>query len=282
VPETWIPSIVAGLFGLLFGSFLNVCSLRWPVDESVVSPGSRCPHCLEPVRWYDNVPVLSWIILRGRCRFCSEPVSIQYPLVELATGLMWAGVFAVHGPTGEALRGAVFLTILFGISISDARFYIIPDQFSVGGAVLGFALSFMPGGLGWVESIVGAAVGYGVLFFVGVVGTWLIKKLSPGRLEEAGVDQAMGGGDIKMMMMVGAFLGVWGVAVTIFLGSVLALFVFGLLAVVRALLAVGPISDFSKRLIPLGVFLAAGGGVTYVWGDAMISWYMTAVLGVPM
>ncbi len=270
MPETWIPSIVAGLFGLLFGSFLNVCSLRWPVDESVVSPGSRCPRCLEPVRWYDNVPVLSWIILRGRCRFCSEPVSIQYPLVELATGLMWAGVFAVHGPTGEALRGAVFLTILFGISISDARFYIIPDQFSVGGAVLGFALSFMPGGLGWVESIVGAAVGYGVLFFVGVVGTWLIKKLSPGRLEEAGVDQAMGGGDIKMMMMIGAFLGPWGVALTVFLGSFLALIVFG------------PISVISKRLIPLGVFLAAGGGVTYVWGDAMVRWYMTSIVGVPL
>ncbi len=281
MPESWMPSVVAGLFGLLFGSFLNVCALRWPVDESVVSPGSRCPHCLEPVRWYDNAPVLSWIILRGKCRFCSEPVSIQYPLVELATGLMWAGVFAVHGPTGEALRGAVFLTILFGISISDARFYIIPDQFSIGGAVLGFAMSFLPGGLSWIESMVGAGVGYGVLFLVGVVGTWVITKLSPGRLEEAGVDQAMGGGDIKMMMMVGAFLGFRGVAVTIFLGSVLALVVFGLLAVVRALLAVGPISDFSKRLIPLGVFLAAGGGVTYAWGDAMIRWYMMAVLGIP-
>ena len=267
--EMWAVSAMAGMFGLLFGSFLNVCSLRWPVDESVVSPGSRCPSCLEPVRWYDNVPVFSWIVLRGRCRHCARPVSVQYPLVEAATGLMWAGAFAAHGPTPEALRGAVFLTILFGISISDARFYIIPDQFSVGGAVLGIGMSFLPGGIDWRGSLTGAVVGYLVLWLVGLGGTWLIKKISPGRLEEAGVDQAMGGGDIKMMMMVGAFLGMWGVALTIFMGSVLALLVFG------------PISAISKRLIPLGVFLAAGGGVAYAYGDAMVAWYLSAVVGLP-
>ena len=262
--------IVAGLVGLLFGSFLNVCSLRWPVDESIVSPGSRCPKCHEPVRWHDNVPVLSWLILHGECRFCSEPISIQYPLVELATGLMWAGAFAAHGPTGEALRGAVFLTLLLGISISDARFYIIPDQFSIGGTLLGVAMSFLPGGTDWLDSLIGAALGYSVLLLIGAVGTWVIKRVAPGRLEDAGVDRAMGGGDIKMMMMVGAFLGVWGVALTIFMGSVLALVVFG------------PISAISKRLIPLGVFLAAGGGVAYVWGDAMVRWYMTSVVGIPI
>ncbi|MDA0329100.1 MAG: prepilin peptidase [Gemmatimonadetes bacterium] len=266
--EGWVVPALAGLIGLLIGSFLNVCSLRWPVDESVVSPRSRCPSCEELIRWFDNVPVLSWALLRGRCRHCSEAISIQYPLVELATALMWAGAFAAHGPTWEALRGSVFLTILFGIAISDARFYIIPDEFSLGGAVLGFATAFLPGGLGWIQSLIGAAVGYGVLWFVGFVGTWVIKRLSPGRLEEAGVDQAMGGGDIKMMMMVGAFLGVWGVALTVFLGSLLALIVFG------------PISAISKRLIPLGVFLAAGGGVAYVWGDVIVRWYLTTVVGV--
>ena len=267
--EDWMVPVVAGLYGLLIGSFLNVCSLRWPVDESVVSPRSRCPKCEALIPWYDNVPVLGWILLGGKCRRCAERISLQYLLVEVATGLMWAGTFSLHGPTWEAFRGCVFLTILFGISISDARFYIIPDQFSIGGAVLGFGMSFMPGGLDWLPSLVGAATGYGVLWLVAVVGTWVIRRVSPGRLEEAGVDQAMGGGDIKMMMMVGAFLGVWGVALTVFLGSVLALVVFG------------PISAISKRLIPLGVFLAAGGGVTYVWGDAMVMWYVTAVLGMP-
>ncbi|MDP2959052.1 MAG: prepilin peptidase [Longimicrobiales bacterium] len=267
-PSMIVP--MAGLFGLLVGSFLNVCSLRWPEEESVVSPPSRCPRCGEHVRWYDNVPVLSWLVLRGRCRWCKERISIQYPLVELATGLVWAGVFAAHGPSWEALRGAVFLTILFGISLSDARFYIIPDEFSIGGAAIGVALSFLPGGIGWLPSLLGLVVGYGTLWLVAVGGTWLMKRLFPGRLEEAGVDHAMGGGDIKMMAMVGAFVGIWGVAETIFLGSVLALLVFG------------PVASFSKRLIPLGVFLAAAGAVSWAWGEAMLRWYMTQVVGVTM
>jgi leader peptidase (prepilin peptidase)/N-methyltransferase len=263
----WFVPVVAGLFGLTIGSFLNVCTLRWPKDESVVAPGSRCPKCGESIRWYDNIPVLSWIVLRGRCRRCAAPVSIQYPLVELATGLMWAGMFATNGPTAEALRGAVFLTILFGIAISDARFYIIPDEFSVGGTVLGVGLAFLPGGLGWLDALIGGAVGFGVLWLVGTLGTKLIKRISPGRLEEAGVDQAMGGGDVKMMMMVGTFVGIWGVALTIFLGSVLALLVFG------------PVSMMSKRLIPLGVFLAAAGAIAYEWGEPIVQWYVTSVVG---
>ncbi|GMV07499.1 MAG: prepilin peptidase [Gemmatimonadota bacterium] len=261
---------VAGIFGLLFGSFLNVCSLRWPEDQSVVSPPSHCPRCGEVVRWHDNIPVVSWLALRGRCRFCREPISVQYPLVELATGLVWAGVVAAHGASWEALRGGLFLTMLFGISLSDARFYIIPDEFSLGGTVLGVALAFLPGGPGWLEAVAGAGVGYGALWLVAVGGTWVIRRLSPGRLEDAGVDRAMGGGDVKMMMMVGAFLGVWGVVQTVFLGSVLALLVFG------------PVASFSKRLIPLGVFLAAAGAVTYAWGEAMRVWYLTQVVGIPL
>ena len=267
--EVWVVTVIAGLFGMTVGSFLNVCSLRWPEDESVVSPASHCPRCQEPVRWYDNVPVLSWILLRGRCRFCREPISVQYPLVELANGLMWAGVFYAHGASWEAGRGAVFLTILFGIALSDARFYIIPDEFSIGGTVLGLVLAFLPGGIGWLPAFIGAAVGYAGLWLVAVGGTWIIKRLFPGRLEEAGVDQAMGGGDVKMMMMVGAFVGTWGVMETLFIGSVLALLVFA------------PLSSFSKRLIPLGVFLAAAGAITYAWGEMMLSWYLTSVVGLP-
>ena len=107
----------------------------------------------------------------------------------LATGLVWAGVFAAHGPTPEALRGAVFLTILFGISISDARFYIIPDQFSVGGSVLGVGMAFLPGGLDWQDALIGGAVGFATLWLVGVAGTWMIEKLSPGELKE--IDKAV-------------------------------------------------------------------------------------------
>lgn len=277
----WAVPLVAGLYGLLIGSFLNVCSLRWPLEKSVVRPRSRCPGCEAPIAWYDNVPVVSWIVLRGRCRACSEPISLQYPLVELAAALIWAGVFAYHGLEWEAARGGVFLTLIFGIAISDARFYIIPDEFSIGGTVIGLALAFLPGGIEWLPALVGAVAGYAALWIVGVLGTWLIRKLSPGRLEGAGVDQAMGGGDIKMMMMVGAFLGPWGVALTVFLGSVLAL----LVTLARALLAVvlvGTDEDAFNRLIPFGIFLAGGGGIAYVWGEGMVGWYLSAVVGVPL
>lgn len=267
--EGWMIPLVAGLFGLAIGSFLNVCTLRWPEEESVISPPSRCPQCGEPVKWHDNIPVVSWLVLKGRCRVCRQPISVQYPLVELATGLIWAGVFVYHGPTAEALRGSLFLTTLFGIALSDARFYIIPDEFSVGGTLLGIGLSFLPGGLDWSRALIGASVGFGALWTVAVGGTWALKRFFPGRLEAAGVDRAMGGGDVKMMMMVGSFVGVWGVAETVFIGSVLALVVFA------------PLASLSKRLIPLGVFLAAAGAATYVWGDAMLAWYLGSVVGLP-
>jgi leader peptidase (prepilin peptidase)/N-methyltransferase len=264
----WFVSLVAGLLGLALGSFLNVLSIRWPQDRSVVAPRSACPECETPIAWYDNIPVLSWIRLRGRCRACGTRISLQYPLVELTTALVWAGLFAYHGLSAEALRGSVFLTVLFGIALSDARFYIIPDQFSLGGTLLGVGLAFLPGvELPWTRALLGAAVGFGGMWLIAVGGTWLVEVLRPGRLEEAGVDRALGGGDVKMMALVGAFLGAWGVATTVFFGSLFALVVFG------------PISYFTKRLVPLGIFLAAGAALSYGWGDAVLDWYRAEILG---
>lgn len=263
----WALPLMAGLFGLILGSFLNVCALRWPMDESVVSPPSRCPGCGRGVRWYENVPVLGWLLLRGRCAGCGERISIQYPLVELATGLMWAGMFWQHGLSVEALRGALFLTILLGIAVSDARFYIIPDQFSVGGALLGFALSFAPGGIMPSQALIGAVVWFFGLWAVGKAGTLYIRFTNPQRFEEMGVDSALGFGDVKMMALVGAFTGVWGGAITVFLGSVIAVIVFGL------------ISRLTDRLIPFGIFLAAGAGIAFVWGEDILRWYTGSILG---
>lgn len=264
--ERALVALMAAWFGLAIGSFLNVCSVRWPRDESVVRPPSRCPGCGNRVRWYDNVPVFGWLWLRGRCRDCGMAISVQYPLAEITTALVWAGAFWAHGLTPEALRGAVFLTLLFGIALSDARFYIIPDQFSIGGTALGLGASLLPLGPTLPQALIGAVGGYVLLWLVGTGGTWVIRRLSPGRLEEAGVDSALGGGDVKMMAMVGAFLGIWGVATTLFLGSVLALVVFA------------PISAITKRLIPLGIFLAAGAAVSYAWGEPLLAWYQTHVL----
>lgn len=249
--ESFLVAAVAGVFGLLLGSFLNVCTLRWPTDESVVHPPSHCPACGADIRWYDNIPVFSYILLlRGRCRSCGVFISPQYPLVELATGLIWAGSFLQFGLSVESLRGAVFLSVLLGIAISDARFYIIPDQFSLGGAALGLAFAPFPGGLSFVESVLGVAVGFGLLWGVAKAGTWLFKK------------DAMGGGDLKMMAMVGAFLGISGVLLTIFLGALLGSVIFG------------PIAWKTKKLVPFGIFLAAGAAVTYGWGDYLIAWYV--------
>jgi leader peptidase (prepilin peptidase)/N-methyltransferase len=247
--------VVAFVFGLAFGSFLNVCALRWPVDESVVRPGSRCPGCGKDIRWYDNVPVLSWLFLRGRCRSCAARISVQYPLVELATGLIWGGMVLLNGVTFEAARAAIFLTIVLGIALSDAKFYIIPDQFSLGGTVIGLAMAPLSPAISLVEATAGATLGFGLLWFVAWAGEKAFKK------------EAMGGGDIKMMALIGAFLGPQGVLLTIFLAAFLGAVIFG------------PISLRTGKLVPFGIFLAAGAAVTFGWGDLLVSWYLEWAFG---
>ena len=247
-------AVMAGMLGLLLGSFLNVCSFHWPNDESVVSPRSHCPSCDQMLPWYDNIPLLSYLILRGRCRTCRTTISMQYPLAELTTGVIWAGLFWYHGFSGEALRGAVFLSILFGIALTDARYYIIPDEFSLGGLGIGLAAAFLPGGLTALEAVLGAALGFGLLMAVAQAGKWAFKK------------DAMGGGDIKMMAMIGAFLGMPEVLLTIFLGALLGSVVFG------------PISWKTGKLVPFGIFLSAGAAITYGWGEDIIGWYVSTIL----
>jgi leader peptidase (prepilin peptidase)/N-methyltransferase len=280
----WSIAAAAGILGLILGSFLNVCTFRWPAEESVVRPPSRCPGCGSRIRWFDNIPLLSYlVILRGRCRSCKVLISPQYPMVELAVGLIWAGSFFHLGLSWEALRGALFLSILLGIAITDGRYYIIPDEFSVGGMVLGVLLTtlalgptlplpfaLVPGptagqslwvglallyGEALLQCVLGAALGLGLLWGVAWAGERVFRK------------EAMGGGDLKMMAMVGAFLGVPGVLLTVFLGALLGSVVFG------------PISWRTGKLVPFGVFLAVGAAVAYGWGNQLIGWYATTFLG---
>jgi leader peptidase (prepilin peptidase)/N-methyltransferase len=160
----------------MLGSFLNVCILRWPAEQSVVRPRSRCPKCDRGLAWYDNVPIISWLLLQGRCRNCGTPISVQYPLIELATALIWAFMALRHGLSIEALRGAVFFTILLGIAMTDAREYIIPDEFSLGGLVVGLLFSLAAGRAGFGHAVLGAVAGFGLLYLVGVLGTWMLKQ----------------------------------------------------------------------------------------------------------
>ena len=247
---------VAGLVGALFGSFLNVCIVRLPAEESIVRPRSRCPKCGTSVAWYDNIPVASWLLLRGRCRSCRNPISVQYPLIELIVAGLWVAACWHYGPSATALTAAIFGTILLGIAVTDARHYLIPDEYTWGGLVLGLALSLRGGWPEGVTSLLGAALGFGLLYGVAWAG------------ERAFGREAMGGGDVKMMMMVGAFVGWKGVLLTIFGGAALGTLVF------LPLLLAGV-----RRLVPFGVFLAIAAGITFVVGPEIIRWYGSFLSG---
>lgn len=253
--------VYLALVGAALGSFLNVCIYRWPAGESVIRPRSKCPGCGTPIRWYDNVPVLSWLVLRGRCRSCGERISVQYPLVELAVAVIWLGLGLWFGPGLEAIRGAVFLTLLLAIAIIDGRHRIIPDQLSLGGVLAGLAIAAWPGGFPLAAAVVGAGVAYAFMWAVKLGAEWMFRK------------PALGVGDIHMMAMIGAFVGLGNALLTILLGSVLGL-------------AIGvPVAWFAGKLealgtyLPLGTFLAMGAAIAYLWGDPMIQWYLDFALG---
>jgi len=260
-------AVIAGLFGALFGSFLNVCVYRLPRDESVVRPRSRCPQCGTMVVWYDNIPVLSWLVLRGKCRRCANPISLQYPLVELAVAITWALSVWFLGPTPGALSAAVFVTLLIGILLTDAQHYIIPDEFSLGGLGAGLAFSLV-NGLGLVPSAIGAALGFGMLWVVKAGGDLALRRGWIGGEEiraTLGEDEpltSMGGGDLKMLAMIGSFLGWRGVFETVFLGA-LAGTLFYLPFFFRK----------RKPLVPFGIYLAIGAVLTLVVGGRIAAWY---------
>jgi len=262
-PHTYVV-VMAGILGLLIGSFLNVCIVRWPALESVVKPRSRCPQCGNLIAWYDNIPVVSWIMLRAKCRHCALPIPWRYPLIEAATALIWIGAAWTYGYNLETLRAAVFGTILLGIAVTDAREYIIPDEFSLGGTALGIVFAFAaswlvgqphPHAVLWLQALVGAAAGFGLLWLVAYVGTKALGK------------DAMGGGDIKMMAMIGAFLGWQGVLLTLFLGALLGTLIFLPLKLAGR-----------DRLVPFGIFLAIGAAACWIAGPAILEWYRDTLL----
>ncbi|MCI0433484.1 MAG: prepilin peptidase [Gemmatimonadetes bacterium] len=253
--------IAATGLGLIVGSFLNVCIMRWPAEESVIRPRSRCPGCSAPIAAYDNIPVLSWLVLRGACRQCRAPISVQYPIIELATGLIWLGAAIRFGASVQALHSAAFLTILLGIAMTDALEMVIPDQFSLGGTALGLALAALPGDPAIVGAVVGAVVSYVLLWAIKVVAERMFRK------------PALGVGDIHMMAMVGAYLGTGGALLTILLGALL-----GLLIGVPLMWRRDRLKPMNTYL-PLGTFLALGAAVAHAWGDRLIAWYLSVFLG---
>jgi leader peptidase (prepilin peptidase) / N-methyltransferase len=257
VLPTWFTGLLTGVVGAAIGSFLNVCINRWPAEQSVLRPPSRCPACEHPLAWRDNVPILGWLLLRGRCRYCGIGISAQYPMIEAATALIWIAAVARFGPGVEALRSAVFLTTLLGIAMTDAKEMVIPDQFTVVGAAIGLVFAALPDtAITLTAALLGAAVGYVLLWGVKLVAERVLGK------------PALGVGDIHMMLLVGAFTGLPGMLLTLMLGSVLGLIVGVPLAWMRGR------REIVGSYLPLGTFLAMGAAAAHVWGPAIVGWYL--------
>lgn len=276
--ETVMTAVVF-LFGLVIGSFLNVCIRRIPRDESVVLPASRCPVCQAPIKSYDNIPVLSWLLLGGRCRQCQARISALYPAVELLAGLLFLACYLVFGVTLEALKWGVFSALLIVLTITDVRERILPDKVNFTGLGMGLALSFftrpVDGAALWlanrlfefppprpVLSFTDALLGAGA-------GSSLLWVVAEGYFRLRG-REGMGLGDVKMMAMAGSFLGLKRTLLTILAGSLLGS-VIGLLLIALA-------SKGRDYELPFGTFLGAGALLVVFFGTPALDWYQSLLV----
>ena len=248
-----LPLVLAAWLGACFGSFSNVLIYRLPRNLSVVGPRSFCPSCEKTVAWYDNLPVFSWLLLRGRCRHCSAPFSVRYLLVELAGAACVLIGIARFGWTIDGLSASFFLLILLDIAIIDWQHMVIPHTLTLGGMVMGLVLSIF-GNPGLSSALLGAAIGGGVILVVSY-GYKLVRGVV-----------GMGGGDVMLMAMVGVFLGPWGVPAVLFGGAL-----FGTLYAVTA--GRGRLAGAAK--LPFGTFLAAAAVVVLLFGREILAWYLS-------
>lgn len=250
LPLWWL-ALTAGLIGACLGSFGNVLIYRLPRNLSYVAPRSFCPSCRTPVRWYDNLPVLSWLLLRGSCRGCGEPIGWSYPLVELGGAICALVALWRFGPSFAGLAALLLLVDLMAVACIDWRHLIIPHTLTISGMVCGLALSPWTG-LGPGQALLG-----------GVIGLASVLLLAHGyRLVRGQI--GMGGGDVMLMGMVGTFLGPWGVVMVLFGGALLG----SLYAVVRY----GKTLSGQSRL-PFGTFLAGAAGLVLLAGEPLRQWY---------
>lgn len=266
-----IEALLAALAGLLIGSFLNVCIYRLPRDLSVVAPRSFCPECDRPIAWYDNVPLLSFVLLRGRCRACRARIPFRYPAVELITAVLFFGSVWLLGLNALALKYCVFSAIMVTLVFSDIETRILPDEFTYGGLLLGLvfaALAPTGGGL-WrfilpsvrnirllsvIEAAFAAAFSSGVLWLVG----FLYEKVRH--------REGLGLGDVKMVAMIGAFLGLQGVLLTVMVGSILG-------AVIGLAFIIFTRKEAATYELPFGAFLGTAAIIVAAVGELMLGWY---------
>ena len=265
------------VFGLCVGSFLNVCIARWPRELSVVRPRSRCPGCGHQLSWFENIPLVSWVALRARCRHCGEPISAIYPAVELLVGVLWAYCVYRYGPTFTALRLGLFLTLLLGVAITDLQHYLIPDGFTITGLIVMLAGALVAPFVGESEifagpfdALVGACAGAGLIAIVGWLGEAALGR------------EAMGMGDMTLMAFVGAALGPARSIATVFVGATIGAIAFLAVVYPIAILRRGRTASQTELpldagqpslrlpLVPFGVFLAPAAAVMLLWGDRLL------------
>lgn len=269
-----IEAALAGLFGLLIGSFLNVCIYRMPRDLSVIRPRSYCPKCEHPIAWYDNIPVLSYLRLGGKCRKCGDRISPRYPVVELLTGTYFCIAIYTLGVTGQGIKVCIFGAITIALMFSDLEERILPDEFTIGGALAGFILAaFVRMDFGFaqmlllqvrnwrvvsvVESVFSAVFCAVALYLVGAAYQRIRNK------------EGLGFGDVKMVAMIGAFLGLQGALLTMIVGSVL-----GSVVGLTYIWITG--KDMSSYELPFGSFLGLAALLVASYLEFFLKWYSHA------
>lgn len=251
--ENYLTDFLVFVFGICIGSFLNVCIYRLPESKSIVHPRSMCPSCGTLIRFYDNIPIFSYMALRGKCRHCEAHISFRYPVVEFISGIFAVGVFLKYGMGLETLIYYTFIATLLVITFIDIDHQIIPDVITLPGIPIFFAASFALPKITLVESILGILIGGGSLFLV----AWLYHLLTR--------KEGMGGGDIKLLAMMGAIVGWKGVLFTIFVASAIGTLA-GMLIIIKS-------GKTMKLAVPFGPFLAIGGIAYILIGPQLIAWY---------
>jgi len=253
LPDGFFYTILAVL-GLILGSFYNVCIARLPREESIVRPGSRCPRCQHPLAIRDNLPLVSFLLLRGTCRYCQTPISYQYPLVEGLNALATVLLGWKFGLSWAFLQALVLFGALLVISVIDLYHQIIPDIITYPGILIGFGLSWLSGSPGYASSLIGLLIGGGILWLLALGYELLARR------------EGMGGGDIKLLAMIGAFLGWPGVLVGLLAGSFIG-----------TLMGLSLILFWKKDrtyAIPFGPFLSLGAVIHLFFGSILLNWYL--------
>jgi leader peptidase (prepilin peptidase)/N-methyltransferase len=242
------------VFGAMVGSFLNVCIIRLPKEESIIVPGSHCPHCKTHIKFYDNIPLISYLLLGAKCRYCHEPISIQYPLIEWIAAVSSLLLFIKFGPSLSYLFYFSFVAALITITVIDLFHQIIPDVISLPGIGVGLLASLVIPHQTFFNSLIGMLCGGGSLFLVATLYQWWFKR------------EGMGGGDVKLLAMIGAFLGWKSVILTILLSSLIGSITGIMIMVLKG-------KNF-KYAIPFGPFLSVGAVISLFYQNEIISWYL--------